>query len=260
MKAKATIAVAALAALVLLSGMAAADGRASITTDKATYAVGETVTMNILNEGDEPIQLNGFWVEDDEECRIYTSEVLCPMYLAPGESHRYSWAQVTDGGSQVREGRYTVNIELASAAIEIAGEDVDITTDKETYDAGEDVVITLTNGGEDIVYVPGGYSILDEKGGLVYAENSLACMVALQSGESVQYVWTQTDGDGNKVAAGNYTVCAADVEAAISIATEPAAEDRLWNGQEGGGQAGEILEDLPVKKPVPAPRKTVSMI
>ena len=215
---KAIIAIAAIAALVALSGMAVATERMGISTDKQEYLVGETVTITLTNQCRAPVQLQGFWIEDSTGKCIYTPPMPCfPQYLDPGEEYNYCWDQIDYSGNQVAEGFYSVNIKEGSVRIDIEKDPIVLTTEKDVYVLGESITITLTNQGTEPVTVPGGYSVFNEEGEQIYTENTLAYPITLRSGESLEYIWNQVTDSGDSVAEGVYTLSAVRQHTTVTI-------------------------------------------
>jgi len=249
MKAKATFAIACFVSLIILSGTAVADERTGVSTDQTIYVTGESVTISVVNMGNEPIMLNGFWVEDADEICIYTSNMLgFAQYLAPGDSHRYVWDQMDYSGAQVEIGKYKVNVDQSSAAFEIVNDPITLSMSKDTYEMGETVEFATTNTGNTAILVTGGYTILTEKGETVYTENTLMYMITLQPGESLSYQWNQASDSGDRVLDGTYVICANGHEMTFTIAAVTPIEDQLWEEQQPNPQVPDLGF---IKKPLP---------
>jgi hypothetical protein len=249
MKTKATFAIACFVGLIFLSGMATADERMDVSTDQATYVIGESVTISVVNMGNEQILLNGFWVEDAEERCIYISNTLgFAHYLAPGDSYRYVWDQTDDSGVLVETGKYKVNVDQRSAPFEIVNDTITLSTSKATYGMGETIDFAATNTDDSAILVTGGYTILTENGEIIYAENTLMYMITLQPGESLSYQWNQASNSGDRVLDGTYVICANGHETTITIAAETPIENQLWEEQQPTPQVpdlGFITKPLP---------------
>lgn len=224
MKAMATIAI--FAALIMLAGAAGACSAATVSTDKETYQMGESITITVTNNCRGPLALNGYWVESEKGERVYTQPV--PLYnppLRPGESATYVWDQRDSKGNGVSAGIYTIGNEYDSAKVTIDDSPIlTVTTDKAEYKTGEDVLITLTNEGA-VRAVLGGYTVFDEKGADVYSPPMLMFAQYLNPGESHQYVWGQVGYDGNAVPAGSYNIRVQESSVGIGIVEdcEPSA-------------------------------------
>lgn len=93
------------------------------------------------------------------------------------------------------------------------GGEVKVTTDKQSYQKGEPIGITITNIGEIPV---AGYAQLDiytlppDGGRIVLVFRAMAAdipdLYSLNPGESYTYTWDQKDTHGNQVDVGEYTV------------------------------------------------------
>ncbi|MFO7618620.1 MAG: hypothetical protein R6W91_03060 [Thermoplasmata archaeon] len=121
MKTTATILIASLLALTILSGMAMAGKCAPISTEKEIYISGEDVRITVTNQLSEPAVISWYWVEDSNGQCVYTQRLtLFPEYLAPGESYEFVWTQVDDNGNLVPVGVYTIRYEQADTQITIS--------------------------------------------------------------------------------------------------------------------------------------------
>ncbi len=204
-------------------------------TDKDYYFAGEVVAITISNVGETPIVLNGYWVEDGDGTVVYAESTLgFVQYLQPGEGREYWWSQVDDCGEQVACGEYEVCTEWDDAVIEIVEYAVVVATSQAIYAEGEEVVITVTNEGDAAVTIQSGFSVTDETGETIYISNALTFNPILQPGQSIQYVWEQTDANGDMVGAGQYTINAANGEATVTISE---------------GDCANAFEPLEAKKP-----------
>jgi len=209
MKVKCVLAVGILLMATLVAGSAAANSIASVSTDKASYSQGETITVTVTNNCRGPLAFNGFWVENEKGDRVYSEPMLdYPMIMAPGAVFVDVWAQNCDDGSYAVPGDYVIMIDYESTPITITAVVVpqaDVQTDKPSYQQGEKVGITVTNTG-DIPVILNGFWVEDSEGAFVYGLPMLDFVQYLQPGDSHQYTWNQLNDNGEKVAAGAYSV------------------------------------------------------
>ncbi len=241
--------------MMLLPGMAAAGECISVSTDKAVYAVGESINIELMNQASEPYLLNGFSVMDSDGMIIYSEPVLAfSQYLETGESYDYQWRQNDDSGCQAIAGSYSIIVDNARLSIEISEGQVELSALAETYAIGDEVAFTLVNTGDVAVTVPGGYAVLDESGNIVYAANALAFSMLLQPGDEISQAWAQVTDSGEQAAAGTYRIAIGDNEVTITITSETPelAEEEPQDG-------GNDTVRGPMKKPMPPTRKSVPM-
>lgn len=91
------------------------------------------------------------------------------------------------------------------AGMASAADGLKMKTDKNNYDLGEGVVVTIKNVGGESETVP--YCWIENSDGeAVYAPDVLMLENVLGPGESVEDVWDQTDDDGKQVEPGHYTI------------------------------------------------------
>ena len=95
---------------------------------------------------------------------------------------------------------------IMTSGIASAEKGLTLTTDKSAYNLGEEVIITVTNDGDDVMVIPYGYQVVDEVGKLVFSPNILFFMPPLAPGETYSYTWKQICDDGTMVPAGDYTI------------------------------------------------------
>ena len=95
------------------------------------------------------------------------------------------------------------------AGMASATENLVLSTDKANYEAGEEIIITFTNEGDCVDTVPA-FWIEDEGGEFIYAPDKLMFVKPLAPGESDITLWDQTDGSGELVAPGYYTIKTSD--------------------------------------------------
>lgn len=95
---------------------------------------------------------------------------------------------------------------IMTSGIASAQKGLTLTTDKSSYNLGEQVTITVTNNGDETVTIPNGYVILNEAGEEIYRPNVLCYMPPLAPGETYVYVWDQICDDGKSAIAGDYTI------------------------------------------------------
>ena len=161
MKVKCVLAIGILAMAVLLSGVAAADGVASVSTDKKEYHEGENVSITVTNNCRGPLAFNGYWVENEKGERVYSSRITAyPVMMGPGESHIDVWSQNSDDGGAVGPGAYFIKIEQDTITVTILRSAEDVSTDKQTYDPGESKAYVweqTDDNGNDVL--PGVYTV-----------------------------------------------------------------------------------------------------
>ncbi len=101
---------------------------------------------------------------------------------------------------------------MVFAGLAGASRHADVTTDKETYDVGEDVTIYITNNGAEPYTIRGGYYVTTQKGEPVCDPYRAIVWIAILPGGTVTYHWNQTyansafGADGEQVAPGKYVV------------------------------------------------------
>ena len=180
----------------------------NLVTDQTNYEVGENIIMTFTNIGNIDAIVNGYWIEDSNGTTVFAPRI--PMYvmpLPPGESVEYIWGQIDNDGAQVVPGTYTICNQQNNVDINIIGNpEIDVDTDKSTYEFGEIVHISINNVG-DIDAMVYGYWIEDSYGKIVFAPRIPMYVMPLPPGESVEYTWDQIDNDGTQVASGTYTIC-----------------------------------------------------
>ena len=85
---------------------------------------------------------------------------------------------------------------------------ITLTTDKQTYDPGETVNITIKNVGTQPIHFSGVDSdikITNQESGKSFIPSPLLLTVLIPSGSSKIVVWNQQDYVGQQVGSGNYT-------------------------------------------------------
>lgn len=89
------IMVAMLAGLIVFAGLADAARPAVVTTDKASYASGEIVTVYISNEGNQPVTIRGgFYVTTPQKDPVYDPYwAIVYITILPGGVVTYHWNQ-----------------------------------------------------------------------------------------------------------------------------------------------------------------------
>lgn len=259
MKTIAIFAAAALLAMTMMTGMAAAEERMSISTDKTAYFIGEGVVITLTNEYKESVALKGYWVEDATGQAVYFPPMpLFVQYLAPGESWTYVWGQIDDSGAQVGTGFYSMNTDTDSVQIEIVNP-IAVSTDGDTFTAGEGVPVSITNTAQETVFVSGGYQVLDAAGEVVYAEDALAFMQPLLPGASIQYVWAQTTDSGEQAPEGTYVITSSGSQATITI--EPAAQTSpVQETHTGNPHTQDLTVDPVAARPMPPRSRPKSIL
>ena len=87
--------VAILAGFIVLAGLADATKPVVITTDKASNILGETVTIYVTNEGNQPVTIRGgFYVTDPKSNPIYDPYwAIVYITILPGGVVTYHWNQ-----------------------------------------------------------------------------------------------------------------------------------------------------------------------
>ena len=221
MKKMAMIAISILMTVALLSCIVNAGPIVSVSTDKEIYAQGESVLITITNNCRGQIVLDGYTIEDETGREIYSAQMVNgQLILQPGERFTDVWMQVDDSGNQVAPGAYIIDVvgETAKITIKESGQaSIEISTDRTDYLLGEEVVITITNTGNNNVIVPNGYWVEDTKGTIVYTPNMVAYMRPLAPGESISYSWDQIGDDGYQVEVGAYVICTDKASVDINI-------------------------------------------
>jgi len=113
---KGMLMVAVLVGLIVLAGLADAAKPAIVTTDKAIYALGETVTIYVSNEGNQPVTIRGgFYVTDPKSNPIYDPYwAIVYITILPGGVVTYHWNKTFANsafgadGQPVPSGEYVV--------------------------------------------------------------------------------------------------------------------------------------------------------
>ena len=85
---------------------------------------------------------------------------------------------------------------------------ITVTTDKQTYDPGETVNITIKNVGTQPIHFSGVDSdikITNQESGKSFIPSPLLLTALIPSGSSKIVVWNQQDYVGQQVGSGNYT-------------------------------------------------------
>ena len=111
-----------------------------------------------------------------------------------------------------------------------------LATDKSAYNLGEQVIITVTNDGDDPMVIPYGFLVLDEAGKVVYSPNVLFYMRPLAPGETYTYFWEQICDDGTQVLAGKYTI----------NTSWDSVEVKIFDSSTSAGRGGRNVVELPV--------------
>jgi hypothetical protein len=93
-----------------------------------------------------------------------------------------------------------------------------LTTDKQAYEVGETVTITLTNTGTDAIEY-GPYSIKDPSENVVYAPVWTMEVKVLEAGKSESFTWDQKDDNGDQVPEGYYSVHLEGLSVPFTIGT-----------------------------------------
>jgi hypothetical protein len=222
----------------------AAEPAIELGTDKPIYSNGESVMIVMSNIGPTSTSIcNGYWIEDSRGSVVYTPKMLAYMVpLPPGGSIVYTWDQTDGNGNHLTTGTYTICTSQDRVEIVLArGAEIQVLADGSSYASGENVDITLSNNGDMAGSIGNGYWIEDSRGNVVYAPMMLAYMRPLPVGESIEYVWDQTDANGNQVAPGIYNICTPESKITIEI-TEPNLD--MNSGQTHSNPSVTIPENL----------------
>jgi archaellin len=132
-----------------------------VTTDQPAYGLGDCITINITNTGDEtlyhPNGWGGYKIENRDGKVVYEIEVNIEMVtsLSPKETITIgTWEQVDNSGNQVQPGTYTLikeyggvtdttEFEIRNYFVPIKGDIIGIIFDAKTNDPLPDTKITL---------------------------------------------------------------------------------------------------------------------
>jgi hypothetical protein len=92
---KGMIMVAMLAGLIVFAGLADAAKPATVTTDKASYALGEIVTVYVSNDGNQDVTIRGgFYVTTQNGEPVYDPYwAIIYITILPGGVVTYHWNQ-----------------------------------------------------------------------------------------------------------------------------------------------------------------------
>jgi flagellar hook assembly protein FlgD len=226
MKAIAIIAMASIMAAAALSGMAIAEERTILTTDRSVYATGQCVTITVTNNMRGAVPLCGYTITDSDGNEVYTpNTVLFMQMLGPGQSHSFLWDQVDGCGMQVAEGAYTINYDRTSATISIERPNLSYRISEETYSPGDEAVLTVTNEGKATVALINSFYVVDERNEIIYTSNALAYSIVLGPEQTAKFSWNLETDDGTPVGDGTYTMCAAGGSVKVVVITKTAGSE-----------------------------------
>ncbi len=227
----------------------------SLAMGEEAYLPGETVEVTITNEGEEGITLSNtktvhphtFYRYEEgkwEEIGFYdplTDALQVPDTLESGKNYTYTWDQTEyfyrDGeyvGVHAKPGQYKV--EWFNESIEFTIEEIEgyvqVTTNKNNYEVGEEVQITIRNTYSETISlsrnspaIPDAIKdIIENQEVTFYDPDSNFMQVPIELGpeEEVTYIWDQKEynSTGEQVEPGEYSVTWYNEETSFNILSE----------------------------------------
>ncbi len=217
----------------------------TVTSQKSTYAVGETVSLTATNTGQTQLACANPPAQTIVQTHGQTGAAITPptailtvaagtaQTLAPLATLPFTWNQQTSAGAAVSPGTFQVAVACGTTSANVsfviaqAGEterQATLTTSKASYATGEAVSFTFTNTGTESITCPSAapWVIKDGSGNLIFTPTSsqAAATDTLTPDQSRAYSWDQRKQDTSQVPSGNYvvTIRCTNIERSASFA------------------------------------------